>query len=142
MSENKAQLIKHQGIVEVVSGRKVDVRILQASACSSCAAAQLCRSSEAQEKIVTALCPGEYIPSVGEQVILVGKLSQGMWATVWAYIVPLVLLLAVLMLAIRFTGSEGVAALLALCSLFLYYTVLYFFRDKLQKRLMFVVQRL
>lgn len=140
MSTGKAQIIKHQGIVESVDGHQVCVRILQASACSACAAARLCRSSEAKEKVVTAYCAGSTVPVVGEQVTIEGKLSQGLWAIVWAYVLPLVLMIAVLMIVVSMTESEGLGALAAVCSLVPYYTGLYMMRDRFQKRLMFVVQ--
>ena len=41
------ETITHSGIVESVGKSHCTVRILQASACSSCSARQLCRSSDA-----------------------------------------------------------------------------------------------
>ena len=55
--------IKHEGIVENIGADHCTVRILQASACSSCSARQLCRSSENKEKVIDAnLCLLRGIP--------------------------------------------------------------------------------
>lgn len=77
---------------------------------------------------------------VGQEVIVVGDIGLGMRATLWAYAVPLVLLMAVLITVGSQTGSEGIAALAALLSLLLYYMVLYMFRDKLQRRFTFKIK--
>ena len=51
---SKAETIRHEGIIESLGAEGCTVRILQASACSSCSARQLCRSSESKEKLVEA----------------------------------------------------------------------------------------
>ena len=51
--------IKHEGIIEKIGANHCTVRILQASACSSCSARQLCRSSESKEKLIDV--KGNYI---------------------------------------------------------------------------------
>ena len=137
---SKHQVIEHHGIVKSVEGREVSVRILQTSACAACAAAHLCHSSDTREKEVTAYCMSRCMPSVGEEVTVVGTIRQGLWATLWAYVVPLALLILILMIATSLTNSEGIGAVSALCSLIPYYIILYFLRDKFQRRLMFVIK--
>ena len=105
---SRIETIKHDGIVESIGAGKVTVRILQASACSSCRARQLCRSSESKEKLMEVR--GHY-PTlhVGDSVTLVGSVRQGIRASVLAYIVPLVLMLVVLFLGTHHDG-EGMGA--------------------------------
>ena len=110
---------------------------LQASACSSCSARQLCRSSESKEKLIEVR--GHY-PTlhVGDGVTLVGSVRQGLRASVIAYVVPLVLMVIALFIGTRLAG-EGTGALAALLVLALYYGVLYLFRDKLGKEFAFEI---
>jgi len=131
------ETIKHEGIVESIGTESCSVRILQASACSSCSARQLCRSSESKEKVIEVR--GHY-PTlhVGDSVTLSGSVRQGLRASVLAYIVPLILMVAALFTGTRLTG-ESTGALAALLVLALYYGVLYLLRDKLGKEFEFEI---
>ena len=132
------ETIRHDGIVERIGTDSCSVRILQASACSSCGARQLCRSSESKEKVIDV--KGHY-PTlhVGDSVTLSGSVHQGLRASVLAYIVPLILMVAALVTGIRLSG-EGAGALAALLALALYYGVLYLLRDKLGRQFTFKIE--
>ena len=129
--------IKHEGIVESIGADGCKVRILQASACSSCSARQLCRSSESKEKLIEVR--GHY-PTlrVGDGVTLVGSVRQGLRASLLAYVVPLVLMLVVLFAVTRSYG-EAAGASAALLVLVLYYGVLYLLRNKLGEEFAFEI---
>ena len=134
---DKIGTIHHDGIVESIEPESCQVRILQASACSSCGARQLCRSSESKEKVieVRGLYPTLH---VGDKVTLVGSVRQGLRASVLAYIVPLILMLAGLFAGTRLYG-EGTGALVALLVLALYYGGLYIMKDKIGKEFEFEI---
>ena len=136
MSEN----ITHTGIVQAVADGRVSVRILQASACSSCAAARLCRSSESKEKIIEAQLPAALQLSVGDSVTLVGTVRQSTLAVVLAYLIPLVVLLAALFGAVGCGLSELESAGVALCAVAVYYLVLYACRERVSRQLSFRVE--
>ncbi len=132
------ETIRHDGIVERIEKESCLVRILQASACSSCSARQLCRSSESKEKLIEV--KGHYPTlQVGDAVILIGSVRQGLRASVLAYLVPLILMVAALYVGMRLYG-EGMGALAALLTLAVYYGVLYLFRDKLGKFFTFEIE--
>ncbi|MBO7120095.1 MAG: SoxR reducing system RseC family protein [Bacteroidaceae bacterium] len=134
----KKEVIKHDGIVESVTASYCMVRILQASACSSCSARQLCRSSESKEKLVEV--KGHYPTlQVGSQVTLVGSVRQGLRASVLAYVIPLILLLVVLFVVTNHYG-EQLGALAALLALALYYGVLFLLKDKLAGQFSFNIE--
>jgi len=135
---DRKEIISHEGIVECVAADSCSVRILQASACSSCSARKLCRSSESKEKVIEVR--GHY-PTlhVGDSVILTGSVRQGLQASVLAYIVPLILMVAALFACSRLYG-ESIGALAALLALALYYGVLYLLRDKLGKKFVFKIE--
>ena len=52
-------------------------------------------------------------------------------------ILPFLILVAVLLVALQFTGNEGLAAFAALGSLVPYYLLLWLFRDKVQQGISF-----
>ena len=135
---SKAETIRHEGIIESLGAEGCTVRILQASACSSCSARQLCRSSESKEKLVEVR--GHY-PTlhVGDCVTLVGSVRQGLRASVLAYVVPLIIMLAVLFLVTHHYG-EKLGALAALLALALYYGVLFLLKDKLAGQFSFRIE--
>ena len=134
-----SQTIAHSGTIERTENGKAYVRILQASACSSCQAAKLCRSSESKEKIIEVpLTPAQAV-SVGQTVQIEGSSSQGLKAVWWAYTMPLILVVGSLFLFVRLTGSEAQAALISLLVLAAYFFVLYLMRDKFSQILSFKI---
>lgn len=134
----KTNTIHHEGIVESIGTDNCSVRILQTSACSSCSARQLCRSSESKEK--TILIKGHFPTlQVGDTVTLVGSVRQGLHASILAYVVPLILMLIALFVGTRL-GSDGMGALAALLVLTLYYSVLFLFRNRLSKHFSFKIE--
>ena len=80
------------------------------------------------------------------------KLTVGQTVTVWAsrdvankalllgFGVPFLLLVCVLLIALRFTASEGVAALWALGSLVPYYFALWVLRARIQQGISFQIE--
>ena len=135
---NQRETIRHKGIVESIGAECCRVRILQASACSSCSARQLCRSSESKEKVIEAR--GHY-PTLqtGDSVIVVGSVRQGLQASVVAYVVPLILMVAALFVGTRLSGEET-GALAALLVLALYYGLLYLMRDRIGRQFTFKIE--
>lgn len=137
-----AQNISHNGIVEKINGKHILVRICQTSACSSCVAKKLCNSSESKEKTIDIYCENATSYKVGEEVTIVGTIGMGMNAVLWAYVVPLLLLIVALSLAICFIHSEPLSALIAVGVLFIYYLALYFNRNRLSKKFSFNIKPL
>ena len=134
--------ITHEAVVKSVEGEHVRVTILQTAACAGCAARKMCNSAEAKEKDVD-VCTSEATAfRVGEHVVLEGRLSDGRKAALVAYGLPLLLLLPVLFIAIRLTGSDTQGALWALGTVVLYYLVIYlFFRQRLQQSFSFRIKK-
>lgn len=136
----KERQIEHRGIVKEIMPQCVKVTIVQDVACATCAAASLCHSSEKNQRTIDIPCPDADRYSVGQEVTIVGQLGLGLRATVWAYAMPLVVLMAVLSLVYAWTGSEGWGALSALLALILYYIGLYAFRGRLQRKFTFQIK--
>ena len=72
-----ANTIKHQGIVENISGSHLQVRIVQTSACASCSIKGHCSSSDTKEKIIDVTNDGTFSYQPGDHVWVIGELSMG-----------------------------------------------------------------
>ena len=134
-------IIHHTGIVERISPEAVFVRITQRSACSGCHAQAMCSASEQKEQIIE--IPdhtGQYI--LGEQVEIRGQVSVGMEAVVWAFVLPLILVVAGVAGGIILGCDESASGLISLLLLVPYYGALYLFRDRLKRRFVFTIRKL
>lgn len=132
--------IEHFGIVKSVDDARVSVLIQQSSACGACAAKAMCASAERKEKVIDVQTPQASQFVVGQQVIVVGRLSDGLRAAWIAYALPLLILIMVLVGVYVATGKEVVAALCGLASLVPYFLLLTFLRGRLQRRFSFQVR--
>lgn len=132
--------IKHQGTVASINGHFVSVRIMQASACASCVAKQLCHSAESKEKFIEVFATDASSYSVGEQVMVMGHLSQGLKAVFWAYCLPLILIVATLYGTFVLCHDEALSALVSILILFPYYLIIYMHRSKFSKTLSFTLK--
>lgn len=132
--------ITHKGVVEDTGDGWVKVRILQTSACSACKVAGHCSAAESKEKTVqvSSSKAGRYQP--GEEVVVAMTAGNGRDAVILAFILPFVIMVAVLMLCLWLTGNEGIAALAGIASLVPYYAVVYHCKDKLARRFAFVIE--
>ena len=126
--------IFHHGEIIDIAGQCISVRILQASACSTCAAAQLCKSAEAKEKVMKVQLADAGTYEIGEMVRLQIDVRNGLQAAFLAYIVPLILIVAELVFVSMFGGSDGLAAIGCLLVLALYYSLLYALRDRISRK--------
>lgn len=133
--------IKHAGVVDGVEGECVRVRILQSSACSACKVAAHCNASETKEKIIDVMDADASHYQKGDQVMVVADTAVGFRASLYGYLLPLILMVVTLVGVLAATHSEGLAAVSALGILIPYYVFLFLMRNKLRNRLSFTLER-
>ena len=133
--------IKHAGVVDGVEGECVRVRILQSSACSACKVAAHCNASETKEKIIDVIDADASHYQKGDQVMVVADTAVGFRASLYGYLLPLILMVVTLVGVLASTHSEGLAAVSALGILIPYYVLLFLMRNKLRNRLSFTLER-
>lgn len=133
--------IKHAGVVDGVEGECVRVRILQSSACSACKVAAHCNASETKEKIIDVMDADASHYQKGDQVMVVADTAVGFRASLYGYLLPLVLMVVTLVAVLTASHSEGLAAVSALGILVSYYVLLFLMRNKLRNRLSFTLER-
>lgn len=134
------QRIRHSGVVESIEEGCVHVRIVQTSSCAACKVAGYCNAAESKEKMIDVYCDAVADYKVGQQVTVSTSEQVAVKALLWAFGVPFVLLLAMLILVLLLTGNEGWAALSALAILVPYYAILWLLRDKMREQLAFTIE--
>jgi sigma-E factor negative regulatory protein RseC len=132
--------ISHSGIIESIAEGCVKVRILQTSACAACKIAGHCNASESKEKIVEVFTDHTGGYSLGQEVVVCASRDVANKALLLGFGVPFLVLVGVLVLVLRVTGDEGVAALCGLLALVPYYFVLYLFRSRIREQLSFYIE--
>ena len=135
-------IITHKGRVKQIDNTRIQVRIMQASACSACEAKSLCHSAESKEKMIEVHAADAADFEVGQEVMLVGTLSQGLKAVVYAYVIPLILMLVVLFLSLLRGMDEALAALLSIGVLIPYYLIIYLMRHHLTRKFSFTLKHI
>ena len=90
-------------------------------------------------KSITAEKPNEDV-KIGDKVIVSASTQNAMLSVLLAYIVPSILIIAVLALLILAGTSEVLAATLSLTTTTVYFIVLYLLRNKFAKKIKFKVK--
>ena len=124
--------ITRPAVITAINGDEVKLRVKCRSACSSCAAKSFCGMSEAQDKEITAVRPPAEKFAVGEEAEVVIPSGQGLQAVFYAYVLPLVLFVAVIVLlkALGFGDfSSGISGIIVLIP---YYFGLFLVQRKLK----------
>ena len=145
-------MIKHDGIVIAVNGDgTVLVRIVQTSACAACKAKAMCASAESKEKEIVALFVGEEAKrregerqdiKLGDEVVVIVQQKMGWKAILLAYMLPFIVMITVVAIGNGLLGiREEVIGTAALCAMGVYYIVLGFFKDKIQKEFSFTARK-
>ena len=134
-----ANTIKHQGIVENISGSHLQVRIVQTSACASCSIKGHCSSADTKEKLIDVIDESSsYQP--GDRVWVTGELSMGVMAVLFAFIFPFLILIISLFVFMAIWNDELRSALCALALLVPYYYILWLNKSRMGKKFSFSVR--
>ena len=134
------ETISHEGIVTKITDDELEIKILAQSACAACHAKSACGMGEQAEKILTVPRPKGKDFAIGQKVIVRMAIGQGNKAAVLAYLIPILLLLAVLFACLGLGVNEGLSALISIVALIPYYIVLYLRRDKLRKQFDYTIE--
>ncbi|MCI1741379.1 MAG: SoxR reducing system RseC family protein [Prevotella sp.] len=132
-----ADKVTHTGIIDSIDGDRIHVRILQASACGECRIAGHCNASDTREKYIDVKDSNASIHHVGESVVISTDGNTARRATVIAYVIPLILMVLTLVLVLKFSHNEGMAALSGIGILVPYYFVIFLLRKKISSEVKF-----
>lgn len=131
--------IEHRGVVDRIEGDTIMVKVEKQTACAGCHAKGLC-GEKGEERIIEAKTTNAHNFELGERVIVaLERRSMGVMSVVWAYLFPLIVLLAVLFTAEALGFSEGAAAIASLIATATYYVVLYALRRHIDRKIKFTI---
>ncbi len=134
------ETISHEGIVTKITDDELEIKILAQSACAACHAKSACGMGEQAEKTLTVPRPKDKEFVLNQKVNVRMAIGQGNKAAVLAYLLPIILLLAVLFVCIGLGLGEGLSAIISFISLVPYYIVLYLRRDKLKRQFEYTIE--
>lgn len=134
------ETISHEGVVTKITDDELEIKILAQSACAACHAKSACGMGEQAEKILTVPRPKDKDFTLNQKVNVRMAIGQGNKAAVLAYLIPIVLLLAVLFVCLGLGINEGLSALISIVALVPYYIILYLKRDKLKRQFSYIIE--
>ena len=118
---------------------RVDIEVMEA--CGSCASRKACAMGASQTREIMIYTDDATSYSIGEIVNISAKQSLGAMAVLLCYVVPLVVLIAVLALAVSLGCSEGIAALISLGTTALYYLILAVLNKRISRKVVFTINK-
>lgn len=134
--------ILQEATVVSQDAQRIHLRIHCQSACAGCHAKGSCNAQDQSEKELTLPCPSDQHYEVGETVWIRMHRRMGLQAVLWAYFLPFLLFVFILLICYQLTENEIVAALFATIALGVYYFFLYLMRTKLSNSFTFVLQKM
>jgi len=140
LSMNTKETISHEGVVTKITDDELEIKILAQSACAACHAKSACGMGEQEEKTLIVPRPKDQNFKPLQKVNVKMAIGQGNKAAILAYLIPILLLLAVLFVSLGLGVNEGLSALISIVALIPYYILLYLRRDKLKKRFEYSIE--
>ena len=132
--------VSHKGRITDINPDFTTVEIISESACASCHASSLCGMGESTKKEVTVRTTiGDWAP--GDEVEVVLKRTMGLKAVWVAYVVPLLLMMAVLLALTSVGVGELASGLAAIAAVGVYYLGVYILRDRLKNDYTFYIKK-
>ena len=135
-------VVSHIGKIVSLSTTHIFVKINREGACAGCKNKTSCQINQSEEPIIPVQTDEANTYSVDEEVQVIMKTSLGLKAVVYAYLLPLVFLLATFLIVSHFISSEITQILLAFVPVIAYYIILYKMRDRLEKTFQFFVSKI
>ncbi len=140
----KKDNVTHRGVIQRIDARSLTIITDDACRCDGCAVVALCnKSSEGgvDRETVTIDVPDTSAYSVGQHVEVSASSASTLNAAFWALIVPTVIFVGVLLaLNIGRPDMGAMAILWAFVALAVYDGLLYLFRRRLAKKLVWTVR--
>ena len=134
------ETVSHEGVVTKITDDELEIKILAQSACAACHAKSACGMGEQAEKILTVPKPKDQTFNLLQKVNVTMAIGQGNKAAVLAYLIPILLLLAVLFVCLGLNLNEGISALISIIAIIPYYVILYSRREKLKSKFEYIIK--
>lgn len=132
--------IRQSATVIRVDAAEIEVEVCRPEACAACKAKSVCSEGGGEGKRMTLVNDGQGY-RVGEQIQLVMRRSAGLKAVIIAYLVPVVLVVAALLIFQATPMSDTTAALLTLGILVLYFVIIRLLRGRINNQLTIEIEK-
>lgn len=138
---NEEHNICREGIIRAINGDDISVEVIVSSACSGCHAKSICIPSDRRKEVITVKNARHEDYRVGETVELLLETSAGNKAVVLAYVLPLLVLLALLFGCYALTGKELLSVGVGVLGVIVYYLVLKSFSKGVERGIEFGIRK-
>ena len=135
------ETVSHSGKVIAADPQLITVEIVSESACSACHAKGLCGVGEQRVKQVQVPTPVSGLYEIGEEVWVDLRASMGHKAVWIAYVTPLAVLVAVLLILLQAGAGELVAGLSGIAAVAVYYFGVWLLRNRLRDQYVFTIRK-
>ena len=139
---NEEHNICREGIIRAINGDDISVEVIVSSACSGCHAKSICIPSDRRKEVITVKNTRHEDYRVGETVELLLETSAGNKAVVLAYVLPLLVLLALLFGCYALTGKELLSVGVGVLGGIVYYLVLKSFSKGVERGIEFGIRKI
>lgn len=129
--------IQHEGVITKITNQKVTVSLNGNINCEGCNAKTICGSTESNQKEIEVLTSNPSFQLNDPVDVIISK-DLGMKAVFWAYVLPFILVISVLMFS-SFLVKEWIAGLLSIFVLIPYYLLLFAFKKEFVKSFKFSI---
>ena len=133
--------ISHDGVIASLSEDRITVKITSHAACSSCHAKGACNMAGGENEKLLQIPLSDPDFRIGENVRVLLSQSLGFRALFLGYVMPFLLVLAVLLILTAAGSNELVAGGAALGVLAPYYAGLRLWKGKVDRQFTFFVQK-
>jgi len=129
------------GVIRKIENGKIEVAITRTAACVSCQLAQTCNTAETKVEYIEIPFQGYVDFRVGDKVEVVIKETKAILAVLYAFIIPILLIVVAIILVNAWLNSESYASLIGLGIGVLYYLVLLLLNDRMKKSFQFTIRK-
>ena len=126
-TNNRCAIVTQPGLVTAVHGSDADIEIVQVGACASCRLRGVCAPGDSVAKVVRVQNRGDLVP--GMRVTVGMERRFGWLGVLFAFVLPLIIVVGLLFGLSGAVGSEEVSALIGIGALVPYFGGLYLMRD-------------
>lgn len=132
----------HSGTVVEKTAEKYRVQITLNDACGHCSGRKACALFTSEKRIVE-IGRDAHTPEaeIGENVNVRMQTQSGMKAVCYAYLLPVLMMMSVVIVLYAFRLDEQIVAISAVGTMVLYYLVFYFFRRRIEKKFSFTLEK-
>lgn len=129
--------VRHVGKISKIINGVITVSLIGNFQCEACNAKRGCGISDSELKEIEVIDTYSKF-SINESVEVILAKELGLKAVLWAYVIPFILLLSVLIITSYFL-KEWIAGILSLLILIPYYFILYILRRSFKKKYKFSI---